>query len=311
LTPHQFISCRELPVFSTLPLNALRTFEAAARLGSFKAAAEELSVTPAAISHQVKTLEAWLGAMLFDRSGQGVKLTEDGERLYRQSHQALLDIRRSLEHFSPEAASHTLTLTTTPALASAWLIPRLGGFYRAFPSFSVRIDTRIELVDLLRDSSVDLGIRTVRRDDPTLFSEDLMDERFGVYGAPGLLAALDEDRVELIDLRWDIPGAVSINWPSWCEAAGCAGWLKTARMREFDDEHYALNAAVAGHGLVLASNVLVADSVTRGELLPFRPDVSLAGPRYVAVCVPGRERDPQIKAFLAWLTEEAAATPLN
>nr|WP_256665357.1 LysR substrate-binding domain-containing protein [Pseudomonas sp. SLFW] len=289
----------------------MRTFEAAARLGSFKAAAEELSVTPAAISHQVKTLEAWLGAMLFVRSGQGVALTEEGEQLYRQSHQALLDIRRSLESFSPETASQTLTLSTTPALASAWLIPRLGRFYRAFPQFNVHIDTRNELVDLSRDSTIDLAIRTVSRDDPSLFQQDLMNECFGVYGAPGLLDALDEHRVELIDLRWPMPGAFSVNWKSWCEAADSDGWLKKARIRQFDDEHYALSAAVAGHGLVLASTVLVADSVARGELVAFRPEVSLPGPRYVAVCVPGRERDPQVKAFLAWLSEEAAATPLR
>lgn len=298
-------------MFSNLPLNALRTFEAAARLGSFKAAAEELSVTPAAVSHQVKTLEAWLGALLFDRSGQGVALTEEGEQLYRQAHRALLDISRSLESFCPETASQTLTLSTTPGLAASWLIPRLGGFYRAWPQFNVRVDTRNELVDLLRDSSVDLAIRTVSRDDPNLFRQELMDERFGVYAAPGLVESLDPTRVELIDLRWQIPGGFSINWKSWCSAADCDGWLETARLREFDDEHYALSAAVAGHGLVLASNVLVADSLKRGELVAYRPQISLPGPRYVAVCVPGRERQEPVKAFLAWLAEEAAATPLQ
>ena len=112
-------------MFSTLALNALRSFEAAARLGSFKTAAEELSVTPAAISHQVKALEARLGTLLFERSGQGVALTEQGEQLYRQVHQAFLDISRSLEHFLPKTTSLTLTLTTTPGLAASWLIPRL------------------------------------------------------------------------------------------------------------------------------------------------------------------------------------------
>lgn len=298
-------------MFSNLPLNALRTFEAAARLGSFKAAAEELSVTPAAISHQVKTLEAWLGAMLFERSGQGVALTEEGEQLYRQTHRALLEISRSLESFCPETASQTLTISTTPGLAALWLIPRLSRFYRAFPQFNVRIDTRNELVDLLRDSSIDLAIRAVSRDDPNLYRAELMSERFAVYGAPDLLASLNGAEVELIDLRWQIPGAYGVNWQSWCAAAGCEQWLATARMREFDDEHYALSAAVAGHGLVLASNVLVADSLQRGELVGYRPDISLPGPRYIAVCVPGRERDPQVKAFLAWLAEEAAATPLH
>lgn len=294
-------------MFSNLPLTAVRTFEAAARLGSFKSAAEELSVTPAAISHQVKTLEAWLGAMLFERSGQGVVLTQEGERLYRQTHRALMEISHSLESFCPQTASQTLTLSTTPGLAATWLIPRLAGFYRAYPQFNVRVDTRNERVDLLRDSSIDLAIRTVSRDDPSLFRQDLMNERFGVYAAPGLVESLDSTSVDLIDLRWQIPGAFPINWKSWCKAAGCEGWLETARMREFDDEHYALGAAVAGHGLVLASIVLVADSVQRAELVAYRPEISLPGPCYVAVCVPGRERQAQVKAFLAWLGEEVAA----
>lgn len=292
-------------MFSNLPLNALRTFEAAARLGSFKSAAQELSVTPAAISHQVKTLEARLGAMLFQRSGQGVVLTQEGEQLYRQTHRALLEISRSLENFGPHSASQLLTLTTTPGLAASWLIPRLGGFYRAYPQFTVRVDARNELVDLLRDASMDLAIRTVGRDDPGLFRQDLMNERFGVYGEPGLVQSLGSASVELIDLRWQIPGALTINWRTWCAAAGRESWLETARIRQFDDEHYALSAAVAGQGLVLASNVLVADSLQRGELVAYRPQISLPGPRYVAACVPGRERQPQVKAFLAWLAEQA------
>lgn len=76
-------------------------------------------------------------------------------------------------------------------------------------------------------------------------------------------------------------------------------------MREFDDEHFALSAAIAGHGLVLASNVLVADSLKRGELVAYRPEISLPGPRYVAACVPGREREVHVKAFLSWLATAA------
>ncbi|WP_337158350.1 LysR substrate-binding domain-containing protein [Pseudomonas putida] len=295
-------------MFSTLALNALRSFEAAARLGSFKTAAEELSVTPAAISHQVKALEARLGTMLFERSGQGVALTEQGEQLYRQIHRAFLDISRSLEQFLPKTSAQTLTLTTTPGLAATWLIPRLGAFYRAFPQLNLRIDTRNELVDLLRDSSIDLAIRAVSRPDAKLFSRTLMNERFSVYAAPHVLANLSVDELQLIDLRWQIPQGDTINWQRWCAAAGCPDWLTRARMREFDDEHYALGAAIAGHGLVLASNVLVADSLKRGELMVFRPDVSLPGPRYMAVCVPGRERQVEMKALLAWLEQAAADT---
>jgi DNA-binding transcriptional LysR family regulator len=297
-------------VFSHLPLTALRAFEAAGRLGSFKAAAEELSVTPAAISHQVKTLEAWLGALLFERTGTGVRLTEAGETLYRQTHRSLLDLSQVLKDFCPESASHTLTLSTTPGLAASWLIPRLGSFHRAWPQFNVRVDTRNETVDLLRDASIDLAIRTTYRHDPNLIHTELMREHFAVYVAPDL-GPVDESNIELIDLSWEIPGTDLVNWKSWCEAAGHQDWLANARLREYDDEHYALSAAIAGHGLVLASNVLVADSLQKGLLKAYRPEITLPGPRYVAVCTPGRERQSPVKEFLAWLAQQAAATRLS
>lgn len=288
-------------VFSKIPLTAYRTFEAAARSGSFKAAADELFVTPAAVSYQVKALEAWVGTLLFERTGKGVQLTPDGERLYRDAHGALLDISNSLAGFRPQPDFHTLVLATTPALASAWLIPRLGDFYRAWPHINVRVETSNEVVDLLRDSSIDLAIRTSSREDPTLVSHCLMDERFGAYVAPAFSDSTQRPRVELITLRWQIPGGFTVDWATWCSAAGHADWLTQAVMREYDDEHFALNAAIAGQGFVLASNVLVADSLAKGLLVPYRSDISLPGPRYVAVCAPGRERQSPVSEFLRWL----------
>ena len=288
-------------MFTKVPLTAYRTFEAAARTGSFRAAAEELFVTPAAVSYQVKALEAWVGVLLFTRSGTGVRLTAEGERLYRDAHRALLDISNSLAALSPEPDARTLVLSTTPALAASWLIPRLGDFYQAQPHINVRVETGNELVDLLRDSSVDLAIRTSSRDDPGLFSEHLMAEYFSVYAAPAMAHPLAHDRVQLINLRWEMPGGYKIDWATWCAAAGHQHWLSLALMREYDDEHFALNAAIAGHGLVLASNVLVADSVAKGLLVPYRPEIILPGPHYIAACAPGRERQSPVKEFLQWL----------
>lgn len=288
-------------MFSKIPLTAYRTFEAAARTGSFKAAADELFVTPAAVSYQVKALEAWVGSLLFTRTASGVQLTAEGRQLYQHAHGALLDIRNSLEGVRPQVDSDTLVVATTPALAAAWLIPRLGDFYQVQPHINVRIETSNELVDLLRDSSVDLAIRTSTRDDPALRSQHLMGEWFAVYGAPGIAHPLRQDRVQLINLNWQMPGGFVVDWPTWCAAAGHQHWLEHALLREYDDEHFALNAAIAGHGLVLASNVLVADSVAKGLLAPYRPDVVLPGPNYVAACTPGRERQSSVKAFLAWL----------
>ena len=288
-------------LFTKIPLTAYRTFEAAARTGSFKAAADELFVTPGAVSYQVKALEAWVGVMLFSRSGSGVRLTVEGERLYRHAHRALLDISTSLAELRPEHDALTLVLATTPALAAAWLIPRLGDFYKAQPHINVRVETSNELVDLLRDFSVDLAIRTASGPDPALFSEPLMAEYFSVYAAPAIAHPLAHDRVELINLRWQMPGGYTVDWATWCTAAGHQDWLGQALMREYDDEHFALSAAIAGQGMVLASNVLVADSVAKGLLVPYRPDVVLPGPHYIAACTPGRERQSPVKEFLGWL----------
>lgn len=294
-------------MFTKIPLTAYRTFEAAARTGSFKAAADELFVTPGAVSYQVKALEAWVGVMLFSRSSSGVRLTVEGERLYRHAHRALLDISASLAQLRPEPDAQTLVLATTPALAAAWLIPRLGDFYQAQPHINVRVETSNELVDLLRDSSVDLAIRTASRPDPALFSEPLMAEYFSVYAAPAMAHPQAHDRVELINLRWQMPGGYKVDWATWCTAAGHQDWLGQALMREYDDEHFALSAAIAGQGLVLPSNVLVADSVAKGLLVPYRPDVLLPGPHYIAACTPGRERQAPVKEFLAWLKGQVPA----
>jgi DNA-binding transcriptional LysR family regulator len=291
-------------VFAKLPLTALRAFESAARLGGFKAAADELAVTPAAVSHQIKTLEEWLGVLLFERTGQGVLLSQSGERLYHQVHASLREIHRSLEAFKPDCDERSLTLTTTPAFASLWLIPRLRGFYHRYPQFHVRVETSNGLIDLLRDSSVDLALRAQFKPDPSLYQRELLPEHFAAFAPPGWRPPADDARLELINVPWHSTTAPVIDWPGWCALSGHEDWLDRVRLREYDDEHYALQAAIAGHGLVLASNVLVADSVARGLLCPYRADIQMPAAHYRAVCVPGRERLSPIREFLAWLDEE-------
>ncbi|MEN2508071.1 LysR substrate-binding domain-containing protein [Stutzerimonas stutzeri] len=293
-------------MFANLPLTALRTFESAARLQSFKAAAEELAVTPTAVSHQIRTLENWLGVALFERLARGVRLTECGERLFGSLHGALLDIVQSVAQLRPQPSTGSLTLSTTPAFAALWLIPQLGQFYQAHPGIKVRVETSTELLDLQQDASIDLVIRYGYGSHPSLHSQCLLDERFGVYGAPGLLAALDPARLTLITVRWRNSQLYDRSWKAWCEAAG-ESWLEHAELREYDEEHYALQAAIAGQGLVLASNVLVSQSLAMGLLQPLRPDITVPGANYTALCVPGRERHPPVKAFFDWLNEASAS----
>ncbi|WP_214510594.1 LysR substrate-binding domain-containing protein [Pseudomonas brassicacearum] len=288
-------------MFAKLPLTALRGFESAARLGSFKAAAQELNVSPAAISHQVKSLEAFLGVRLFERSSQNVRLSADGERLQPFMHRALLDIQHGLQVLSPPCAAQSLVVSTTPAFASLWLIPRLGDFHRLYPDIDVRLHTSNDVVDLQRDASIDLAIRALFTPDPQLFKQPLLDEYFGVYCRPGWQPPAAGSPVELIDVPWLSSAKVAVDWPAWCAKAETLGWLENARFRRYDEEQHALQAAIAGHGLVLASNVLVAEAVARGELIEYRPEVRLAGAQYTVVCVPGRERQATVRGFNEWL----------
>ncbi|UCO99676.1 LysR family transcriptional regulator [Metapseudomonas lalkuanensis] len=291
-------------MFSSLPLTALRTFESAARLSSFKAAAQELAVTPTAVSHQIRGLESWLGVPLFQRLPRSVRLTDCGQRLFGSLHGALLEVTQTLDQLRPQRSSGNLTLSTTPAFAALWLIPRLGRFYAEHPEISVRLDTSNTLIDLHQDASVDFVIRYGMGEYPNLHSQCLLDECFGVYGSPTLLASLGDRLPPLITIRWRNALLYELGWKAWCQAAGEERLLEIAPQREYDEEHYALQAAIAGQGLVLASSVLVSESLASGLLVPYRPEVSVAGAGYSTLCVPGRERHPPVKAFFDWLSRE-------
>lgn len=289
-------------MFARLPLTALRAFESAARLSSFREAALELSVTPTAISHQIRGLEQWLGVLLFERLGRGVRLTDAGEKLRRNLHGALLEIDHSLEALRPQAGEQCISLSTMPAFAALWLIPRLGRFYKRHPGIRVRIETSHELVDLQRDASIDVAIRCGLDDYPQLFQCALLEEHFAAYASPQLIERLP-GTAELIGVGWETPLYGLPSWSDWAALAG-EDWVSHATCRDYPDEHYALQAAISGQGLVLASSVLVSDSLANGLLRPYRPQISLPGARYLALCVPGRERHPAIKALLDWLQEE-------
>lgn len=292
-------------MFASLPLTALRTFESASRLLSFKAAAQELSVTPTAVSHQIRALETWLGVRLFERLPRQVRLTEGGERLFHSVHGALLDVAQSVDSLRPQRSAGHLTVSTTPAFAALWLVPRLGRFYTAHPDINLRLDTQCEVVDLQQDASIDLVIRYSIGDYPNLYGQCLFDECFAVYGAPDVVARASAQVPTLISVRWHNSRLYALGWQAWCEKAG-ETWLNHALpLREYDEEHHALQAAIAGQGLVLASNILVSESVATGLLVPYRPQISVQGAGYSALCVPGRERHPPVRAFFQWVQAQA------
>ncbi|WP_178124977.1 LysR substrate-binding domain-containing protein [Pseudomonas sp. Fl4BN1] len=295
----------EPSMFAHLPLTALRTFESAARLSSFKAAAEDLAVTPTAVSHQIRNLEHWLGVQLFERLPRQVRLTEPGDRLFRSLHGALLDIAQSVDTLRPKPSNTLLTVSTTAAFAALWLVPRLGRFYARYPGISLRLDTQSEVVDLQQDASIDLAIRYSQDGYLDLHGLCLFDERFAVYGAPHQVALAQQQRPTLISVHWRNSKLYADGWQAWCTQAG-ENWLDgQPQIRSYDEEQYALQAAIAGQGLVLASNILVSQSVASGLLEAYRPEIQVDGAGYSALCVPGRERHPPVRAFFAWLQQES------
>ena len=291
-------------MFATLPVTALRTFEAAARLRSFKLAAAELAVTATAVSHQVKALERHVGVALFERVPRGVRLTDAGARLFAGVHGALLDVAQALDAQRPAPATGALTVSTTHSFAALWLVPRLGRFYEACPQYQLNLNASAEPVDLLQDASVDVAVRYSRQRFPDLRAACGLQEWCGVYGAPALVARQGRRPPALVTVRWRDSLLYEQGWQDWCDAAGLPAWREPAALHAYAEEHYALQAAIAGQGLVLASSVMVSDSVGAGTLVAYRPEVRVEGAAYTALCAPGRERHPPVKAFLAWLCGE-------
>lgn len=288
-------------MFERMPSpSALRTFEAAARLGSFKAAAEELGVTPTAVSHQVRALEKALGIALFARRARAVALTQSGDILAVAVGGGLLQIKQALERIA--AAQATLTVTTTPAFAALRLAPHLPAFYARHPEISVQLLTGAEPVDLRRERQVDIAIRYGDGSYPELHAVPLLGETFGAYGAPGLVETFCSLKdAPLLATRWRRPVLKHVAWKQWLVAAGEHMATPDMRVMAFDEEYYALQAAVAGQGLVLASSALAGDMVARGLLAPYRPEIRLQGAEYVALCLPERFEAKRVRDFMRWL----------
>ncbi len=290
---------------SSISLPALRSFDAAARTGSFKDAATELGVTPTAVSHQIRTLEDQLGVALFVREVRKIVLTQEGNRLaaatskgFREIYDALGDLRD---------VSSRLTITTTPAFAALWLVPRLADFEARHPATSVHAETSTEMLDLERDRRVDVAIRYGAAEQAGLAVSPVAHETFGVFAHPDLLQACAgiEDAV-LIETRWRSQSLRQVGWDDWLEAQR----LDPARFenrRSFDQEQHSIQAALAGQGMVLASNLLVADLLERGWLVELRPDTRIPGLQYTAVALSGHSETRKVRQFLAWLSDQAEA----
>lgn len=285
------------------PLNALRAFEAAARQLSFTKAAGELHVTQAAISHQIKALEEWLGMPLFKRQNRSLLLTDAGQAYLPPLREALDRIQDATDKLRERDKSGALTVSTFTSFAAKWLVPRLGRFATAHPDVEVRLAINDALMDF-GSEALDVGIRYGRGDWKGLRAERLMTEVVFVVCSPRLLEGpvplkRPEDLRRHTMLHDDLPE----DWDTWLEAAG-VGAIKARRDLAFNHSEMVLQAAIDGLGVALGRSVLVADDLATGRLIkPFDLELPTQA-AYYFVCPEGSQDRPKVKAFRDWVTAE-------
>lgn len=294
------------------PLDLLAAFEAAARHLSFTKAAAERFLTQSAVSRQVQALEEALGTPLFIRRHRALSLTDEGRQLHQAVSAALTTLRGTVGQIRAPRRRAVVALTTTPGLASLWLIPRLTAFMQAHPGVDVRIDASLARRNLAADG-FDIAIRYARTgasEGTPLFAESTL---------PVCAPALLRDRKRPLKLPADLrghtllqvaipPGAsVPVEWQPWLQAVGL-GDLEPAAMLTFSNYDAAVSAAVAGQGVALGRRPLV-DQLLRSRALvtPFKS--AIASERgYFLVVAPASRARADVQALAQWLIEQAQLT---
>jgi LysR family glycine cleavage system transcriptional activator len=293
---------------ATIPLSAIRVFEAAARLKSFTRAAEELGITQAAVSWQVKALEKRLDQSLFRRLPREVALTPAGERLARAAAEAMASLRTALTDLT-ETGQGVLSITTMQTLAMYWLAPRLGRVQVAHPAIAVRVDTSERVVDLLRDDA-DVAIRHGRGVWPDMEAVPLFRSSMTVIAPPEAVAKLGETPHPAMLLDQVRVGAED-EWAAWFAQADVTRSAEAAGEPRImaDSQVLEVAAAVSSGGFALASPVLFGAEIRSGRLArPFETEMPYGG-GYWLVYPKDRRRARKIAAFRDWILAEIAADP--
>lgn len=301
------------------PLRELQAFESAARLLSFKKAAEELSVTPTAISHQIRLLERYCGQPLFQRQPRPLRLTTAGAQLLPVVRDAFLAIADELARLTPGSRTGHLRVTATSAFAARWLLPRLDSWRAEAPGSTLDL-VGTDAVLNLRTGEVDVAIRYARLPPTDGIAVELLRDSFHVVAAPSMLrgtvgmmapqAILDLPRVEV---GWPLTDVGAPTWRHWETAARAAGHRISGTVQpphlKFHEEHHGIEAIVAGQGLGLCSDVLVARELRDGRLLRVS-DIVLPGYGFYVVYRAEHPRRGAVEALVRWMQRQAAIPAL-
>ncbi|MDX7998258.1 LysR family transcriptional regulator [Xenorhabdus sp. Reich] len=259
-------------------LTSLHAFEAAARLRSFKKAAEELSVTATAISHRIRVLEEFLEHPLFLRKVRAVELTSDGLTLFTAVHSGFETIAAAIKHIQ-KPRRQSVMLSTTPAFATKWLIPRLEFFQKAHPDIDLHIHASNTPVDL-NSETVDLAVRYGIGQYAGEIATLLLEDHFAPVASPTLLTSINKDASQwpLIHFDWHHPLPVDLTWEAWAQASGLKPSDLSSGIRYYEESH-AIQAAIAGQGVALLSLLLIEEELRLG-VLQIVTEPSLKGMAY-------------------------------
>ena len=296
------------------PLNALRVFEAAARNMSFTKAAEELHVTPGAVSQQIKTLEEFIGARLFRRTKRALLMTDAAEASLPILSDAFDRMEEAARILTAQRDSRRLTVSVAPSLAAKWLVPRLDRFQEKEPDVEVWISADMEVVDFAIDD-VDIAIRYGPGRYPGLDVELLMEEQIFPVCSPRLLeggAALNSPHdlayhTLLHDGSPDADEMSSPSWAMWLKAAGVET-VDARRGPKFNQSSLVIEAAVAGKGVALAKAAIALADLQSGRLVQPFDFTTRSNFSYYVAHPASKAKNRAVKAFKAWLREEAAAS---
>lgn len=294
------------------PLNALRAFEASARHLSLTKAASELSVTPGAISHQLRGLEDLLQVKLFERGIRKIALTPAGKALYPGIQRGFAQIADAVADLQQTGNQQVLVVSTSPGLTSKWLIPRLYRFASVYPDIDVRISSSLQNANFTADG-VNVAVRNMPIDhqpDPQLFSEKLFEITLLPVCSPRLIEGdrLTAQALSRMPLIHDDTLAARItvpNWADWFKAAKVAD-IDLGRGLHFNSPDHALDAAAEGAGILLAADLLAYDDLRNGRLTSPVPLTLPSGRAYHLVGPKRERRRHVVEAFCNWIKDEVA-----
>lgn len=295
------------------PLTALRSFESAARHLSFKNAAKELHVTPAAVSQQIRALEDFVGQPLFRRLTRALELTEAGAEAAPILQEAFDLIERAAATMREVPDKRLIVVSVAPSFGAKWLVPRLHRFQALHPEFDLRIDATDNNANFTTDG-VDIGIRFGRGVYRNLRSTLILKETVFPVCSPALLngahpirSPQDLAHHPLIHVQWNNLSDAAPSWHMWLKAMGVVG-VDADRGPRFTIDDMTVQAAVQGQGVALASATLVTAELESGRLVRLFPGTTFAAPElaYYMVLPEAKMAEPRIRAFHDWVLQEVA-----